>query len=472
MKVAAATAKEEAAKIQLAEAQARENQLKEEALSLSPARKLGRYIEHRAQSADYRGQLGLVSLARRDFQELSNLFADGEALRERVANLQSASRAKQKQAAELRALQSEKEEAKARQLEDDANRVEQEAQQLNSESKRIEELSTSIERIVLFVDDLDRCRPEKIVEILQAVHLLLAFPLFAVVVGVDQRALRQSLQMQLRGLMRQNGRATRQDGTGKSRDAYEQAATPLDYLEKIFHVPFHLPVMGKDAFGQLIEKLTGPPITELKVTGTVASEDQKSEAVTVLPAPVVASTPTVVHFASEMPSEVSPEIPVKPLQKELLPPQPIEVTRPMVELDEEELVGSVPLQDWERTALQNYHTLIQTPRGATRLLNTYRLVRAGVPKQEWGLFSSGGEYKLAMLLLAAAAGYPATARQWFADLSKPGAEALLLEEDADDALPGWNNFKKLYRENVSQVLETPFSDVMNKWMGRIEKFTF
>src|SRR6185369_2506429 len=37
-----------------------------------------------------------------------------------------------------------------------------------------------IDRIVLYIDDLDRCEPEKVVEVLQAVHLLLAFDIFNV----------------------------------------------------------------------------------------------------------------------------------------------------------------------------------------------------------------------------------------------------------------------------------------------------
>ncbi len=40
-----------------------------------------------------------------------------------------------------------------------------------------------IDRIVLYIDDLDRCPEVKVVEVLQAVHLLLAYPLFVVVVG-------------------------------------------------------------------------------------------------------------------------------------------------------------------------------------------------------------------------------------------------------------------------------------------------
>ena len=43
-----------------------------------------------------------------------------------------------------------------------------------------------MQRIVLYVDDLDRCPSDRVVELLEAVHLLLAFALFVVVVGVGE----------------------------------------------------------------------------------------------------------------------------------------------------------------------------------------------------------------------------------------------------------------------------------------------
>jgi hypothetical protein len=45
----------------------------------------------------------------------------------------------------------------------------------------------AVDRIILYIDDLDRCPPECVVNVLQAVHLLLATILFIVVVGVDAR---------------------------------------------------------------------------------------------------------------------------------------------------------------------------------------------------------------------------------------------------------------------------------------------
>lgn len=60
-------------------------------------------------------------------------------------------------------------------------------------SQLMDPANRKIERIVLYIDDLDRCPAAKVVDVLQAVHLLLAYPLFVVVVGVDSRWLLQSL---------------------------------------------------------------------------------------------------------------------------------------------------------------------------------------------------------------------------------------------------------------------------------------
>jgi hypothetical protein len=51
-----------------------------------------------------------------------------------------------------------------------------------------------LQRIVLYIDDLDRCSPKRVLDVLQAVNLLLTTDLFMVVVAVDPRWLIESLQ--------------------------------------------------------------------------------------------------------------------------------------------------------------------------------------------------------------------------------------------------------------------------------------
>ena len=453
---AAAVAREQEARRRLAEAEAKKKQLEEEARNLSPERRITRFIEQRALSSDYRGQLGLVSLARRDFEELSNLFANQEALDARLEKL----------------------------IKDKGPDKKLEAE---NEVKIIKELSRSIDRIVLFVDDLDRCQPEKVVDVLQAVHLLLAFPLFSVVVGVDQRCLRQSLREQFKGLLTPdqqngtNGKPTALENNG------ERPATELDYLEKIFHVPFHLPPMEKEGFENFIEKLTEPsqdtqtvfkqtesavtskPTRKVEVENETVFVTQKTE---VTPGDSKTTffklAPPSSARRGEMPASEEPVItpPVISGGKQTPPPP-----------KDARVIGSVPLRRWERDALKEYHALIKTPRGATRLLNTYRLVRAGVPEGDWKIFCGderkSGEFRIAMLLLAASAGCPAVARDWFAAL-RPTEQNKSLEpqEPVGTPSPAWPVFKQLYAATRAGLNSKLTGDRLTIWLNRVERFTF
>lgn len=84
------------------------------------------------------------------------------------------------------------------------------------------------DRIVLYIDDLDRCTREQVYAVLHAVHLLLAFDIFVVVVGVDLRWVEGAIAEHFRSV----------DGED---DAKARGKRAVDYLEKIFQVPFWLP---------------------------------------------------------------------------------------------------------------------------------------------------------------------------------------------------------------------------------------
>lgn len=442
MNLDAAKASEQGAMKRLEEARAREGQLREQAQVLMPERRLGRFIEQRAQSSDYRGQLGLVSLVRRDFQELSDIFTDVEAWKKKCAEPFG------------KAAGAKPDEAKI---------------------KLGEQLSRSIDRIVLFVDDLDRCQPEKVVDVLQAVHLLLAFPLFAVVVGVDQRCLRQSLRMQFKGLLAPEAGQKNGQAMARGVDNDERPATPLDYLEKIFHIPFHLPPMGQEGFGKLIEALSKPPAHQ---------PEQEEKAVPLKPPETEAKVerpenrrispePAATTDESKPAVETSQHVSSAGKEDEGDAPHP-DTPKPV------RVVGSVPLEEWERTALKDYHWLIHTPRGATRLLNTYRLVRAGIPAEQWAAFRGdepgGGESCLAMLLLASAAGHPAVAREWFKALRDSADPASLNEpaaaEEKDSEAKAWEQFKRVYERDI-QKMETPLTKkLLDKWLDQVERFAF
>ncbi len=90
----------------------------------------------------------------------------------------------------------------------------------------------AVSRIVLYIDDLDRCPAARVVEVLKLVHLLLAFPLFVCVAAVDPRWITKCLQ-QAPGLIDLDGQS------GIDRE-FGEPATASDYLEKIFQIPLWL----------------------------------------------------------------------------------------------------------------------------------------------------------------------------------------------------------------------------------------
>jgi hypothetical protein len=106
-------------------------------------------------------------------------------------------------------------------------------------------------RIVLYVDDLDRCPPAKVLQVLEAVHLLLAFPLFVVFVAVDSRWLSSALIEQLHAL-RVVQRGVWTGSTDKP--------TARDYLEKIFQLPFWVQPLSGDDRENLVSGLLAPTL--------------------------------------------------------------------------------------------------------------------------------------------------------------------------------------------------------------------
>jgi hypothetical protein len=96
-------------------------------------------------------------------------------------------------------------------------------------------------RIVLYIDDLDRCPPGNVLEVLEAVHLLLSFEMFVVVVAVDSRWLTSALTDRLVAL--------------RPSPADIGQPTPKDYLEKIFQLPFWVQPVPPDGRAQLVHGL-------------------------------------------------------------------------------------------------------------------------------------------------------------------------------------------------------------------------
>ena len=96
----------------------------------------------------------------------------------------------------------------------------------------ISDFAAGERRIVVFVDDLDRCLPENALDVLESMNLFFDVEGFVFVVGLNQTI------AELAVLHKYDQQVTLPPGT-----------TPLrrtDYIKKIFQVPFALPRIGSD----------------------------------------------------------------------------------------------------------------------------------------------------------------------------------------------------------------------------------
>jgi hypothetical protein len=111
----------------------------------------------------------------------------------------------------------------------------------------------ALERVVLYIDDLDRCPADRVREVLQAVHLLLAFDLFACVVAVDPRWILQCLAKSP-GVIAPAGSDPQSD---LEFAVLGGRTTPSDYLEKIFQIPLWLRPLPPERRAPLAATLLG-----------------------------------------------------------------------------------------------------------------------------------------------------------------------------------------------------------------------
>jgi KAP family P-loop domain len=185
----------EAERQKAAQAAAKRVDLDKMAARLNPGTVYADFLSGRNTSDDYRKRLGIVTTVSNDLEALSSLIAD-------------------------------------------YNRS-PEGQQLDGPPNRI----------VLYIDDLDRCPPARVVEVLEAIQLLLAFPLFVVVVAVDTRWLTAALHSALPIL---------------EKEAIPGVAAPtaMDYLEKIFQIPFWVEPLDDGGRHRLLRGLLLPSVAE------------------------------------------------------------------------------------------------------------------------------------------------------------------------------------------------------------------
>ncbi len=256
------------------------------------------FIERRCSSDDYKKQLGIVSIIRRDFEILNDLLVGHN-------------------------LETEKQE---------------EAQKFKDNFKK------PLERIILYIDDLDRCPEENVVQVLEAVNLLMAYPLFIVVVGVDPRWVKNAL---LKKYYLQFGGKVNEFANNVLES---EMIEPADYLEKIFQVPFHL----KDAEDLSVKEM----IKNLLLTNKIYEPVNRL-------ADIVFEGRAEVEMFNKIQSIKKDEIEIK---------DEIKLNIPNTLIDKPELLE---LSEREIEFMQDMSEIIgNNPRAIKRFVNIYRIVKA------------------------------------------------------------------------------------------------
>ena len=111
-------------------------------------------------------------------------------------------------------------------------------------------------RLLVFIDDLDRCSPPAIVEVLEALKLYLDIERCVFVLGADEGVVSKVVEQKY-GV--HEGGETTDEGRDDEKDERKAKPKPLvegrAYLQKIVQVPFHVPPMDEEQLGKFIAKL-------------------------------------------------------------------------------------------------------------------------------------------------------------------------------------------------------------------------
>lgn len=358
------------------------------------------FIEKRSNSDDYKKYLGIVSIIRKDFEILSSLFLEHN----------------------------------------NENTVAYKFRQ---------KFDKPLERIILYIDDLDRCPEDRVVEVLEAVNLLMAFPLFIVVVGVDPRWVKNALikkyQLQFAGQLNRN-RASRKI----------EIIAASNYLEKIFQIPFHLKDATDNSVKHMLKTLSGSN-REVHITSSETQSQGSSESKNTRSAAkgITSNNDNNTHDSNNLED-------------------------PAMSMVLEEKTEYLVLTEKEISLIQDLSEIIgNNPRAIKRFVNVYQIVRTheglAIEKE-----FEDQEYLVLMFLLALSIGpFKNFIKSFKEFISLAGNQEGFLwqfmfeDKDIKNWNPQLNRLNSIMHEynSLSKLLDEPISSFYNH-NRFIQRFTF
>jgi hypothetical protein len=390
---------------ELAAARAAELDLQQEVADLSSGRRIAGLATERNDAAEYRAHLGLVARIHDDFVRMSEIL-----------------------------------------------RVES----LGSELQPQDASLPRIDRIALYVDDLDRCPPHRVIEVLEAVHLILGVELFVVVVAVDPRWLLESLRQHYSELLAESVAGDK--ATDEEKKAW--SSNPWHYLEKIIQVPFALRPMSENSVRTLVQGLL--PVDEPDSPPVNYDEAEQSQAVR-------GGEP--ISAPSGQPAAVRPEesVPVTRLRLPSLNPPILALTAK--ERDYAVIVGAG----------------LRTPRTVKKFTNLYRLLRAGIDDYSGQLdrfladdTRDAPQYKAVLILLATIIAFPEEASAFLLSLGdlSPGANSetgAWMQHIRRDTPTPWTPELRQFLESVTHASDDGSSwtrEPFRRWALEVSRYSF
>jgi hypothetical protein len=128
-------------------------------------------------------------------------------------------------------------------------------------------IAGGVTRVVVFVDDLDRCLPENALDLLESIKLFFDLSGFIFVVGLDEDVVQRAIRAKFAD---GDEHLPAQDERSPNTAVLASQRLSREYVKKIFQVPYSLPVMVPDQLEELLAAmyreatLSGAQLGDLK----------------------------------------------------------------------------------------------------------------------------------------------------------------------------------------------------------------
>jgi len=298
-------------------------------------------------------------------------------------------------------------------------------------------------RVILLIDDLDRCPPDKVVDVLEAAQLLVKTRLFVVVIAMDVRYVTRALEAQYKNVLVRSGEPS-----------------GLDYIEKIIQIPYRVRTVSAPAIRSFLRSQM-----ELVETDSERPPDQ------IEPQDIATGdTEYYMPECEETKARLSVSAQSTHAQSTELPTQVIKFTA-------EELA----------TISASSSSLAVSPRTMKRLVNVFKLLKIIWYRQGIEEGPSMDVKKAMLSLLALCARYPEVLRKLLADIeaayrgeSSPGSQKLVeflvdrCNQGTEVALypPDWHRVAEAIQRNHFFPEDLTFSRLEEANLHLLSSFSF